>query len=291
MPSLLSLGWSWLRAPANELAFALRAAVRPSGRRLPLPHEDKAHCFAHLSPAAAEAAAATARALTERFALQPLAAASTRAAFAGNLQHLAGLEALARGHAMPLGPDGVVRATDAGCGDFHYATALQRWLAWHETTAPRAVALRGIELDGWVPHRDGSRRGGRARAHAALAMQGSTMATVAFQAADFTGVRLPPQDVVTMFFPFLTAGPCVRWGAPWSRLRPRRFVHRAVASVRPGGWLVAVDQTDAEFARLQGLLAGQPVQLLATQSWACDLVPWYPATADQVGSLWLRLPD
>jgi hypothetical protein len=290
MASLLRRGWSWLRAPANELAYALRAAVQPAGRRLPLPHEGKAELFAHLAgPAKADADARLAE-LTERFALGALAAASTRAVFAGNLQHLVGLDRLAADRRMPAGDDGVVRATDAGCGDFHYATALQRWLERSPASARRPVVLRGIELDGWVPHRDGTRRGGRARDHAALAERDAAGGSVGFQAADFAGVRLPPQDVLTMFFPFLSAAPCVRWGAPLSRLRPRRFLHRAVASVRPGGWLVAVDQTAAEFARLQKLLADQPVRLLATKSWATDLVPWHEATRDQVGSLWLRLP-
>ncbi len=103
-----------------------------------------------------------------------------------------------------------------------------------------------------------------------------------------TGLRLPEQDVVTAFFPFLSSYPCLRWGAPLSRARPRRFVQRAVATVRTGGWLLVVNQTAEEFAKLQHLLAGEPVRLLARRSWLCDLVPWHAATQGQVGSLWLR---
>ena len=94
-----------------------------------------------------------------------------------------------------------------------------------------------------------------------------------------------------MFFPFLSAHACLQWGVPLSRLRPRRLVARAVASVRPGGWLLVVDQTPAEHQRLGELLAGHPVQLLATASFASALVPWAERTEGQVATLWRRQAD
>ena len=52
--------------------------------------------------------------------------------------------------------------------------------------------------------------------------------------ADATAVRLPEQDVVTLFFPFLTPYACLRWGAPLSRMRPQRLVERAVRALNAG---------------------------------------------------------
>ena len=71
--------------------------------------------------------------------------------------------------------------------------------------------------------------------------------------------RWPAVDVATAFFPFLSAYTCLQWGLPLSRLRPRQLVQRAVATVRPGGWLVVVNQTSAERAELARLLADQPI--------------------------------
>ena len=74
-----------------------------------------------------------------------------------------------------------------------------------------------------------------------------------------------------------------------SRFGPGRLLRRAVAALRPGGWLLVSNQTTAEFARLRTLLEGQPIELVRQMSFATDLVPQAARTADRVGSLWRRL--
>jgi hypothetical protein len=111
---------------------------------------------------------------------------------------------------------------------------------------------------------------------------------VQFQVADAAYVRLPEQDVVSLFFPFLTAYACLSWGAPLSRLRPRRLFERAVLSLRPGGWLVVANQTAKEYERMSRLLADLPVVRIARASFATDFVPHAERTQDQLGSLWQR---
>ena len=289
MPSLLQAALSVLRAPANELAFALRSRLRWSRGRVTLANEDKGELFAFLPPAERAAAERRAQQWRRWPELQRLAGHSSRTTWLDALARLDGLERLVGDHELPVGDDGMVRALDVGCGDFRYATALAAWLARHGQRpgqAPRQVVLRGIELDGHGVYRDGHARADHAAAHAGLAADGG--GDVQFQVADFTRRRWPEQDVVTMFFPFLSAHACLQWGVPLSRLRPRRLLARAVAAVRPGGWLLVVDQTPAEHRRLVELLAGKPVQPLATASFASALVPWAERTAGQVASLWLR---
>ena len=297
MPSTWQQGLSWLRAPANELAFALRNALRWSRGAPILPDEGKQDLFAALSPKARAQAERVANELTQRYDLHRLLARSTRASWAGSLQHLLGLERLVGTLPLPMGADGVVRALDVGCGDFHYATALQRWLARQASTSTTAansnspatassVVLRGIELDGHGLYADWRSRADHARAHADLAAVAGS--TVLFQVGDFTRLALPTQDVVTAFFPFLTSYACLRWGAPVSRCSPRRLLARAVATVRPGGWLLVVNQTNDECGRLRRLLAQHPVELVASCEWQCDLVPWRESTCGQIGSLWRR---
>lgn len=292
MPSLLQAALSVLRAPATEFAFALRSRLRWSRGRVALANEDKRELFAFLPPRERAAAERRAQHWRRWPELQRLAGQSSRTTWLDALARLDGLERLVGAHALPVGDDGVLRALDVGCGDFRYATALAAFLARHgrrPAEAPRRVVLRGVELDGHGIYRDGHARADHAAAHAELAMGGG--AEVQFQVADFARRRWPEQDVVTMFFPFLSAHACLQWGVPLSRLRPRRLVARAVASVRPGGWLLVVDQTPAEHQRLGELLAGHPVQLLATASFASALVPWAERTEGQVATLWRRQAD
>ena len=153
MPSPLQLGLSWLRAPANEIAFLLRSTLRWQRGEPTLANEDKHDLFAHLAPAAVAHAAAVAADLVTRFDLAALAQRSSRLTFAGNLQHLAGLERLAAAAGSPpVGPDGVVRALDVGCGDFHYASALAAWLARIER-APLTARYVEHGVSGLLRHR------------------------------------------------------------------------------------------------------------------------------------------
>jgi SAM-dependent methyltransferase len=292
MPSLLQAALSVLRAPATEFAFALRSRLRWSRGRVVLANEDKGELFAFLPPAERAAAERRAQHWRRWPELQRLAGRSSRTTWLDALARLDGLERLVGAHALPVGDDGVLRALDVGCGDFRYATALAAFFARHgrrSGEAPRRVVLRGVELDGHGIYRDGHARADHAAAHAELATEGG--GDVQFQVADFTRRRWPEQDVVTMFFPFLSAHACLQWGVPLSRLRPRRLLARAVAAVRPGGWLLVVDQTPAEHRRLCELLAGHPVQLLATASFASALVPWAERTEGQVATLWRRQAD
>ncbi|MCC7396553.1 MAG: hypothetical protein IT455_05745 [Planctomycetes bacterium] len=276
MPPVLRLGLGLLRAPALELGFLLRSRLCWSRGEAPLVDEAK-HGLFEAAPAQALAAR-----LGRDFELGPLTARSTRTILRSNLARLDGLLRLADGLQLPAGADGTVRAADFGCGDFHYATALQRWLA-HHGGGRRQVVLRGFELDGYGLYRDGHSRADHARAHARLAGDG-----VSFAVADCTALRLPPQDVVSLFFPFLSVYACLAWGTPLSRLRPRRLLRRAVASLRPGGWLVVVDQTAAEFARLERLLGELPVRRQRTAPFASELAPEPERTAGQVASIWVR---
>ncbi|MCA8977031.1 MAG: class I SAM-dependent methyltransferase [Planctomycetes bacterium] len=267
----------------NELAFALRSRLRWSRGRPAPAGEPKENLFDWLDGATRDAAADRAVTLETRHELGALRAASSRLVYAENLALLDGLEALSGGQVWPS-RDHELRAIDIGSGSFQYATALQRWLAGRG----RRVRLRGIEIDGHGIYRDGHSRADHATANAALAGPG-----VSFEVADFARLEVPPQDVVTMFYPFLSAFSLLRWGSPLSHLQPRRLLRRAVAGVRPGGWLLVANQTELEFERLAGVLAELPVTLLARRSFATDLVPYRARTTGRIGSLWRRnsLPE
>lgn len=293
MPSVLQNGFALLRAPAIEIGFALRSMLRWSRGAPVLAQTSNTETFAWAESGRRAEFLARAGDLLARYDLGHLDETADPAVRSGNLARLEQLEALARGLSVPYGPDSVVRAADFGCGDFHYAAALVQWLARfglakgeHSGVCPRQVVLRGFELDGHGIYRDGHSRADHARARAAAASNGSAM--VRFEVADAAFVKLPEQDVVSLFFPFLTAYASLSWGAPLSRLRPRRLLERAVLSLRPGGWLVVANQTPREHVLLTRYLAKMPVVRIARVPFATDLVPDAERTESQVGSLWLR---
>lgn len=293
MPSALQNGLALLRAPAIEIGFALRSLLRWSRGAPVLSKTLGIETFAWVETDRRAEFRARVGDLLARYDLGHLDVTADPAVRCGNLARLEQLEALARGLSVPCGPDSVVRAADFGCGDFHYAAALAQWLARFGLAAsepssgcPRKVVLRGLELDGHGIYRDGHSRADHARARAAAASTGSV--SVRFEVADAAFATLPEQDVVSLFFPFLTAYASLSWGAPLSRLRPRRLLERAVLSLRPGGWLVVANQTPREHVLLTRHLAEMPVLRIARVPFATDLVPDAERTKSQVGSLWLR---
>lgn len=285
MPSLLGHAAAWLAAPGNQLAYAVRSTLRWRRGKVALPTEPMDSLLDHLPAAARADAVQRVRGLEQEFDLAALARQATRLVYAENLALIDRLEALRRAAGFEVGGSGAqpLAAVDVGCGVFQYAAGLQRWLRFAGTGAPREVVLLGVEIDGFGIYRDGSSRADHAAAHAALAGPGTR-----FQVADIRRLVLPPQDVVTMLFPFLSAYPLLRWGAPLHHLRPRAVLAAAVGALRPGGLLVVVNQTAAEGERLRALLAGQPVRCLGAVPFASELVPYAERTADRVGSCWLR---
>lgn len=283
MASTLRRAAALLRVPGNHLGFALRSRLRWSRGAPALANADKAALFAHLDGDDRLAAAAEELQLRRRYELAALWARSTLLVYGDNLSLLRGLQRLGEGVALPDAAR--LCALDIGCGDFRYATALQRWLRWHGAATPRTVLLRGIEIDGHGIYRDRHSRCDHGRAHAALAG-----ADVRYEVGD--GSRLgevATQHVVKLLYPFLLAYPLLRWGLPLQHYRPRRLLTAAVTALLPGGLLLVANQTATEFERLQRLLAAQPVELLARCGLADARVPFAARVADRQGSIWRRL--
>lgn len=269
----------------NELSFAVRSRIRwqrgapPAEQPSAAPWDDAFDWLPAAERAPLRARVEWLDAEHDLAAVRPLPVVARLE----NAALLDGLLRLAGDLALPVA-DAELRATDVGCGAFQYAPGLARWLTHLGERA--AVRLRGIEIDGYGVYRDGHSRADHARAHADFAGPGVT-----FEVADFARLSpdaLPPQDVVTMLYPFLSAFSLLQWGSPLSHLRPRAVLDRAVAAVRPGGLLVVANQTEREFERLAALLRDAPVTRLRRASFATDLVPYRERTAGRIASIWRR---
>ncbi len=279
MAGIVKTAVSILRAPGNAIAFRLRSRLRWSKGVAALPHEDKGERLGWLTCEGH----ARAQDLEARFDLAALRQRSSRLVFAENLALLDSLSRLLEGTVLPVSEDGVLRAVDVGSGVFQYATALQRYLAGSGTTRLRRVVLRGIEVDGHGIYRDGHSRSDHARAHAALAGD-----DVHFQVGDFTAVRLPEQDLVTMWFPFVTRYSLLQWGLPLSLFAPRELFQRAAQIVRPGGLLVVASQTEIEALAVERLVQELPFTHVTSASLATDLVPYGERTLGRLGAVYRR---
>lgn len=275
---------AWLRAPANQISYALRSTLRWSRGVKALDGEDKDALFQHLDGALREQAEREEARLCRRYDLAALREHSQALDYADNLSLLRTLEQLACSLPLPVRDD-TLRALDIGSGDFHYATALHRWLRWHAADRPRTVELRGLEVDGHGIYRDGHARVDHGRAHAALAGP-----CVRYEVADAARLReRGTVDVVSLFYPFMLPYPLLRWGLPLHHYKPRRLLAAAVAALRPGGLLVVTNQTPTEYCRLCLLLQRLPVERLRQQGIADSFVPFAERTEGRQGSIWRRL--
>ncbi|MEC7724122.1 MAG: hypothetical protein VYD05_01325 [Planctomycetota bacterium] len=275
-----------LRAPASELCFAVRSSLRWSRG---VPGRDAlagAPTFAWAPEPIRAALEARADALEQRYQASAPIRGLAPELRARNYARLEQLDRLADGLVAPCSPAGVVRAADIGSGDFYYAAALSRWLARTNRPSLLDVALRGVEVDGYGLQRDGYSRADHGRGRAAAAS--GDRFRVSYEVGDARALGAAEQDVVSMFYPFLTSIDGLASGAPWSQIQPRKALEAAVSALRPGGWLVVANRSSREFVKLTRLLAGLPVTRIAKSSFATDLAPEAPHTAEHVGSIWVR---
>lgn len=276
MATALRRALTLLKAPANDVAFTARSVLRWSRGAPALADEDKGTLFDWLPPRERALLRARERGLRQRYDLQALRGRSSVLHYAENVALLDLLERL-WGDRRPAGGEAPLRAVDVGCGDFRYATALQRFLA----RDGRPVDLCGVEVDGHGIYRDGHSRADHGRAHAALAGDG-----VGYAVADFTrwdGCGDGALDVVTMLFPFVSRYALLRWGLPLRLHRPHELMARAAAALRPGGLLVTFHQTAGECAAMRELVAGLPLSVVAEAGLATGLVPYHARTEGRRG--------
>jgi len=112
---------------------------------------------------------------------------------------------------------------DIGCASFWYAAAL------HAFFAPREMV--GVEVEGHRLFRDGRTRIDYASGYVA------DVPNARFLVADYARCELPA-DIVTAWFPFLTAESILAWRLPLSLLAPHQLFRRIYHNLRPAAHFV-----------------------------------------------------
>ena len=288
MPSLFDYAVAAARAPARTVGFYLRRSVRWSRGQPVLPHEPKDDLFDFVeSPAVRRACELRAEELAARYDLAGLGRRSTRLVYRENLALLDNLERLLP-PAQLLASSEPLRVLDVGSAGWLYVFGLERFFArcGRAGTAPRAVELLGVELDGHVLYPGFQSCGDHAAARAAQ----TANPRVQYHIADFLVADCGTRDVVTLFYPFVTAYALLAWGLPIFHFRPKRLLAKAVQTLAPGGLLVVCSQTTAEQRRLFELLADQPLDFVARTGLASTMVTYDKATGDRCGAVFRRRP-
>jgi hypothetical protein len=132
---------------------------------------------------------------------------------------------------LPRPAGGVV--CDVGSASFWYAAAL------HAFFRPRELV--GVEVEGHRLFKDGRSRIDYAAGYVAQ------IPGARFLQADYADCELPA-DVITAWFPFVTATALLAWRLPLSMLTPERLFTRIYLNLRSRGLLVLVNHGAAEAA-------------------------------------------
>jgi SAM-dependent methyltransferase len=152
-----------------------------------------------------------------------------------------------------LAPPAAARVCDVGCASFWYAPAMSAFF--------RPADLVGFEVEGHRLFRDG-----RSRIDYAHGYVGA-LANARFVVADYASVEAT-HDVITAWFPFLTATAILAWRLPLSLLRPARLFARIRANLAPGGLFFMVNHGAQEASLAAQLCAATGL----IQSWRAPLL-------------------
>ncbi len=261
-------------AVRNALDYPLRQFFHWRRRGLQFKNEPKTRLFATLPPEARPLALETAERLLTDYHLQPFFLHSRVENYSENLFYLELLESALRRARATLPP--VIRAADIGPSQWFYVQALYTLLKWWRPVAERpvaerpvagqpagngegpvvdgrAVTLSGFEADAYRVYLDLYSRYDYAQAHI------RDLPDVHYLPRRFE--RQPAAfDFVTLLFPFVFLEDHLKWGLPEPLFAPEQLLAEVWASLAPGGWLIIVNQGEAEHEVQRAMLKVAGIQ-------------------------------
>lgn len=168
-----------------------------------------------------------------------------RATSLNNYEYLDLLDRAWDAGALPRPHGGSV--CDVGSASFWYAAALDAFFQPRE--------LIGVDVEGHRLFKDFRSRIDYAAGYL------HEMPHARFIVADYAALDLPV-DLVTAWFPFLTATAILAWRLPLSMLSPQRLFARVFANLRPQGLFVMVNHGNEEARLAQALCTAVGLQPL-----------------------------
>jgi SAM-dependent methyltransferase len=265
-----------LKAPLNHLSFWLRQRLHWQRGLPPLPDEPKEGLFADFPARERQAAELLEQNLRHHFALENLYQHSSQHDYRDNLYLIEALRQLCADVVLPE----QLHALDVGCKNFHYAPGLYQFLCHWQ--GPRQVELTGIELDGYGIYADGFSRADYGHAWA----QQADPTHVHFRVADVLALKGSSFELITCFYPFMTAAALLNWGLPLRCFQPQALLAHCWELLTPGGRLILFHQTAQEANIAQQYLGTET--LCRALPLDLNLVTYYPQTRDRHMRLWQK---
>lgn len=235
----------------NAVEHPLRQQIRWQRGAPRFPNESKQGLFDHLPANEQKQADITAKQLHSAFNLQHLRENSSADNYRLNLFYLEMLER-ALSEAGPKIPQSI-NAADIGPSDWFYVQALYAALKWWNSPAGRTIRLTGYEADAYRVYANLFSRYDLAHGY----MTG--LEEVHYIPRKFNR-QSAKFDLITMFFPFVFLKDHLTWGLPLRRFNPLGLLRDAIASLKPGGVLVIVNQGEAEHIAQRDMLLAENIQ-------------------------------
>jgi SAM-dependent methyltransferase len=236
----------------NSLDYALRQFFRWRRSGLNQHNESKAGLYAALPDNQRAQAETVATRLLQEYRLDLFYRRSAADNYCENLFYLNLLEEALQNSGVVLPAD--VSVADIGPSTWFYVQGLYAGLKWWRFPAGRKVQLTGYEGDAYRVYADYYSRYDHALANL-KGLENATYEPVAFQPhpAKF--------DLILMLFPFVFLEDHLKWGLPRSMFEPQVLLQAAWSSLKPSGYLVIVNQGEAEHKTQRKMLEMNNIQV------------------------------
>jgi SAM-dependent methyltransferase len=275
------------KVPGNALSFAMRRLIRWERGLAPLKGEgipeNLAGLFSDRNRLDAKALEIRARELILRYSLEKFRPSAKRRVFLENLYLLDALDSFLKKQSLPQRPsDTQWKALDIGTGPWEYAPALMGFFShWR---GARPIQLTGLEVDGHLLYPNFRSRADYARAYADVAQKlapDHSQTSIRFE--DFLVAETDPQDLITLFYPFILPHQILAWGLPYRFLKPQEFLTKALFKLNPGGRLLAFLHAQEEREPFEGYIRKAGGTILHSASIESKMTPDYDDLSERRG--------
>jgi hypothetical protein len=264
----------------NSFDFTLRQLFRWRRGGLKSVNESKADLYAHLPPKERMETENIAARLKQEYHLEQFYNHSCADNYRENLFYIKVLEeALQKSDAALPDP---VHVADIGPSTWFYVHGLYAFLKSWQSPAGRELHLSGYECDPYRVYADLYSRYDHAQANL-TGLPNVTYVPQPFKA------HLASFELILMLFPFVFQEDHLKWGLPGGMFTPEGLFQAAWVSLKPGGWLLIVNQGEAEHAAQKAMLENNGIQWAAAFRFETPLfhydIPRFVIVAQRNGNL------